>query len=73
MTVITGVTTGDMRWMFTGCRRTVVTATAGSDHRRMIHTSDHAKATGHVAIFTSIGAVDVLRVLARRLHAVVTA
>ena len=44
-----------------------------TEHRRVIHPRYDAEAAGHVAVFTGIGAVDVLRVLACRLHAVVTA
>lgn len=73
MTIVTLVTTGDVRRMFAGGNRTIVTGHTTAKHLGMIDTRNRRPAGGAMTILTDIGGLDVCRVLAASRCAVMTA
>ena len=72
MAVVAIIAAGNVRWMFSGCRLTIVTGEASAQHLRMIHCHHGLPNVGRVTIFAHVGRLDMGRVLAGGVCAVVT-
>lgn len=60
MAIVTGIAAGDVRWVFAGCNRAIVTTRAAAQDLRVIDADHGRKEVRRVAILTNV----------RRLHMV---
>ena len=72
VTVITGITTGDVGWVFAGGGDTIVTGAAGAKHLRVIDGVRRHPQRVVMAVLAEVGCTDVGQVFAGRLSAVMT-
>ena len=72
MTVIAGITTGDVGWVFTDGGDTVMTGTAGAKHLRVIDSVRRHPQGVVMAVLAEVGCTDMGQVFTGRLSAVMT-
>ena len=71
MTVVTGITAGEVGRVFAGCNDAVVTGITGANDLRVIDGKHRREDIRVVAILANIARLDMCQVLAGRLHAIV--
>ena len=59
MAVIARIATGDMGWVFAGCRHAIVAGIAGADYLGVINGKDRRENVGVVAVLANIAGLDV--------------
>ena len=72
MTVIAGITTGDVGWVFTDGGDTVMAGTTGTKHLRVINRVGWHPQRVVMAVLADVGCTDVGQVLTGRLSTVMT-
>jgi len=71
VTIIAGITAGNVRRSLAGRRETVVAGTAGTQHLRMVNRHNRCEYVRRMAVLTNVRCVDVCRILAGCFCAVV--
>jgi len=73
MAVVAVIATRDVRWMFTSCRHSVMTGTAGAYYLRVVDRVNGYPDVRGVAIFADIARLNMCLILARGIRAVMAA
>lgn len=73
VTIIAGITTRDMRWVFSGSGNTVVTGSAGTENLGMVDGNDRLEGGRVMAVFANVCRLNMYGTFPGRTHAVVTA
>ena len=71
MAIVAGISACDMSWAFPGRGDAVVTRATSSDDLSMVHRTDWCPDIGGVAVFADIARLNVVKILAGRIGAVV--
>jgi len=71
MAIVAGIAACYMSWVFPGCGDAVVTRATSSDDLSMVHRTDWCPDIGGVAVFADIAGLNVVKILAGSIRAVV--
>ena len=70
MTVVAGIATRNMRWMFTGRDHAIVTGAADTDYLRVVNGKHGHEHIGVMAVFAHVARLNMRRALAGGVRAV---
>lgn len=71
MTIVACVPAGDMGWVFSCCRKPVMTGAAGTQHLRMVHGISRCPDIAVVTVLADIGRLYVAQVFTGSVNAIV--